>query len=342
MKQKYFVLGRNPSTPLALGKPESLSIHLEKLGSPVKFEESSGHETLICVDIPSGIGFRKFLRGHEGLRVLIRNEPSVVCPANFDPKVVSLFDRVIDVGRPSRGGSFSLHWPQTWPKLPPQQTGNRDPNRVAIINACKYSFIRGQLYGLRAAVAATNPSVDVYGFGWDSPLTAKISMLLKELLLALFSGKMPTFSNVSFMLRRPLNFLGSTDDKLLTLSRYRASVVIENESNFLSEKLFDCFFSRTIPIYVGSEAESFGIPQELYVRAGGTVEQVKEAMDRALRLDYSTWLQALEDWLSREDLAATWSAENALHRIAELSLAPRTPSEVPRMSGVLRRNSRRD
>lgn len=53
-----------------------------------------------------------------------------------------------------------------------------------MIQSCKYSFVSGQLYSLRAQVANSDDRLDVFGFGWDEPWLKTIPRLIVEFLRA--------------------------------------------------------------------------------------------------------------------------------------------------------------
>jgi hypothetical protein len=61
-------------------------------------------------------------------------------------------------------------------------------------------------------------------------------------------------------------FVGSNefrqvDDKQEFLAQIKIAIVIENSLDYVSEKLFDCLRSGTVPLYIGPNLEDFGIPR---------------------------------------------------------------------------------
>jgi hypothetical protein len=321
MKKTFHLIGRNTDTTLVVGNPLSLSRELMRSGEFHSLKDCSLDEVVVCVDVAKLGRLKGIAKAHPGRVILVRNEPEVVCPANFDSRVTRLFTRIIDVGRGPRAGSISLNWPQSYPeKKAPTDTKLRKP-RAIVINAYKYSFIRGQLYGLRAAVCATNSHIDLFGHGWGASPLAKVVLLLKEVLLAIAALRRPHTSHLSYLLKNPLNYLGAVDNKLDKLAEYKVALVIENDPSFLSEKLFDSFFAGTIPVYVGDKPEEFGIPTQLYVQAGQTIDEVKSAIDVALGMNYQTWRATLDEWLYSESTRQAWASENVLARIAKLALS---------------------
>jgi hypothetical protein len=62
-------------------------------------------------------------------------------------------------------------------------------------------------------------------------------------------------------------YRGACDSKYEVLSRYRYSLCFENMSmqGYVTEKLFDCFYAGTIPLYLGAKNIQKLIPPETYV-----------------------------------------------------------------------------
>ena len=52
-------------------------------------------------------------------------------------------------------------------------------------------------------------------------------------------------------------YKGEVADKIFTLSQYKYSLIIENEADYISEKLIDAILARTVPIYIGPSLEKF-------------------------------------------------------------------------------------
>jgi hypothetical protein len=189
-----------------------------------------------------------------------------------------------------------------------------------MVNAFKYSFIKGNQYGLRIAVAASSATLDVFGLGWNAPSWRKVSILVKELVLTISAKRIPHLTFPLSIFRKPRSYLGVVSNKLETLSNYKAALIIENDPAFLTEKIFDSFFAGCIPIYVGKEAAKFEIPAHLFVEADVTIQSVQDAMVIALNMDYLKWRSSLDTWLNDERTKEKWSSERVLPRIAQMAL----------------------
>ncbi|MDD2698437.1 MAG: glycosyltransferase family 10 [Arcobacteraceae bacterium] len=64
------------------------------------------------------------------------------------------------------------------------------------------------------------------------------------------------------------SYIGKVDAKLEVLKNFKFTLCYENEcdiAGLISEKIFDCFYARTIPIFWGaSNVESY-FPKDTYI-----------------------------------------------------------------------------
>ncbi len=315
---KVFLTGRNPGQGLKSGDSTSLSSVLVSRG--VELTQSLEPETslIICVDWEPGCKRIINRASQLGLRkLLIINEPSVVIPEHRRGDILSLFDQVLEVGRPfSSPISF---WPQTWPQNLCNSSKAR-ADRAVMVQAAKYSFVEGQLYSLRSQLVGSDTRVDLYGFGWTDSIFRNAIRLVIDFYRALKGRATIDLACIYSAAIRPISYLGTTSEKVQTMSNYKVAVVIENSKEFMSEKIFDAFFSGCIPVYVGPPLEKFGIPSQLFVRAQSDLESVSSSITQALAMDYEAWRVQLEKFLQDEKLRDKWEGSKAISRIIDLAL----------------------
>jgi hypothetical protein len=189
-----------------------------------------------------------------------------------------------------------------------------------LIQSAKYSFVKGQLYGLRIRLASTDERIDVYGYGWTEHSWRTWARLAVELVRAIKGGAKLDLSTFKTAFGRPLSYLGPVESKNVAMAKFKVAVVIENSQEYMSEKLFDAFFARCIPVYVGAELEPFGIPDSLYVRASPSQESVSEAISFALSMDYESWRSKVDAFLEDPQTREKWDGKSATRRILELAL----------------------
>jgi hypothetical protein len=128
------------------------------------------------------------------------------------------------------------------------------PREVSLKRALaglRYRPLARDRYGfrLRAIESFSNtPDFDLYGEGWDSRHPAVQASL---------------FEAAQRVYRGPV------EDKLALLATYRFALVFENTRfpGYISEKLFDCFFARCIPIYSGAPDVAQFVPPPAFLDA---------------------------------------------------------------------------
>jgi hypothetical protein len=276
-------------------------------------------ELIICVDVDrSALKLVRSMRRRSITTVLVASEPGVVVPLNCQPKVLKEFDKVLQIGRP---GQLPL---LPWPQHPFENLANahtRDSGRAILIQSRKYSFVKGQLYSLRVRLASSDKRVFVVGRGWAETWYRTLGRLMIELGRALRAGVAVDWQTCISGFKTPLNLLGPAESKNAAMQEFKVAVVIENSQEYMSEKLFDALVGGCIPVYVGPNLGTFGIPPTLYVRADATLESVKLGISAALEMDYGTWQNQVEHFLTDEKTRQLWSLDRARLRILNLALA---------------------
>lgn len=310
---KILFTGKNHSQGLKNLDPSSLSGAAQSLGYVLANSLDEVPDVVICVDFHnSALPSIRQAKSRKIPTVLVVNEPEVVIPEHSHIKILKEFDKVLKVGRPDT--SEALKWPQTWL---PISSNNERQDRVVLVNADKWSFVRGQHYWLRAATSSQFENLDVFGFGWERTAWVRLAHRFFELLRTVASNTWPNLRGVTKILATPLNYMGSVSDKNSAMANYKVALVVENSSEFLTEKLFDAWFAGCIPVYVGPPVEAFGIPRSLVIQvAEPTVREVKNCIDLALATDREAFLANLRAYLS-SGVEAQWKADFALKAILE-------------------------
>jgi hypothetical protein len=252
-------------------------------------------------------------------RFLVIHEPKVVLPANFSKKNLEKFGAVVRVGRPPKIGRDSLLWPQFWPKSEiDSRTDSRERSGAALIASNHLSFIDNELYSLRRSCAFLIPNLSVFGQGWNRDLKGKIKAIIISLQsLANYPSKVSRksltywFSSLKKSVKSPI-------DKLVTLQDFKVNVVIENSAEFLTEKLFDAFFAKCIPVYVGPNVSDFLIPENLLVQCEPNIRSITEGIRTAEQMDYQSWRKELDSWLNAPETVDRWSHQTYILKLSKI------------------------
>lgn len=207
-------------------------------------------------------------------------EPPVVAPEMYEllPRLTRDFEHVYvhntegdgySVGGVSIEKLRKFYWPMPHRGVLRTYWDNTErKNKVVVINGHhKPNSKTHELYSRRIeAIAAFSKTddVDLYGRGWDNWKTRS-------------SFWMPYLLNRRRLLKV---WHGPVDSKYATLSNYHFCLCLENMEmkGYLTEKIFDCFYSGTIPLYLGAPDIDNYVPKEAYVDVRS----------------FSTWVSLLE------------------------------------------------
>jgi len=173
--------------------------------------------------------------------VLFMWEPSVVQPESHDPKIHAHFGKIFtwDDDLVDNVKYFKFYYPvlknQIVDTIP-----FSDKKFCTLINGRLCSKHPKQLYGEREKTIQffedKPQEFDLYGKFWEK--------------------------------RNYKNYRGPIDDKLQVLKNYKFSVCYENTRDvrgYVTEKIFDCFAAKVVPIYWGASNISDYIPPKCFI-----------------------------------------------------------------------------
>jgi hypothetical protein len=247
-------------------------------------------------------------------RFQILSEPRVVWPYAQFSLVSKIFTGVIKLGRPVAEAGWEYH-PQVYPSdLSIYFSGEPRLISAVMVVGNKFSFIVGENYTLRRICAAELENLYVFGREWTIPLLTKLKRLAFELFVALTSGQKLQIRQEK-LFSSPIQSMGSVDDKLGTMAKYKVALIIENSDEFLSEKLFDAFLAGCIPVYVGPPTHQWGIPESLVYVAENNVASIREQIDKALQVEFSEFQARLHKWLTDPVTIEKWESSNVMRRV---------------------------
>lgn len=243
-------------------------------------------------------------------RILLVCEPKIVLPENYKSKIRKEFGLIIS--RNIKDKENYLQHPQYWERVVPDRKKRK--NALVIINANKISLVKGNNYGLRKICSKKFPFVDLYGHDWDMKFNRKIKELLIAIRRNLQTATPISFASIVLWLSPNPKSLGIVESKSAVMSGYKYALIIENENTYVSEKIFDAFFSGCIPVYVGPTINNLIIPEELYISALPSVEGVRKSIYKVQEIDYEKWIIRLNAWLSSTETQDYWG-ESAVQKV---------------------------
>lgn len=201
------------------------------------------------------------------LSAFVIMEPPVVAPKLYKalPSLTAAFDHVyvhnthgdgysldgVDVGKLRK-----LYWPVPYNNvLEPFWSIKNRQHRIVVINGNHNPRFRAkELYSTRIeamASLAKLDAVDLFGRGWNEWWSPK-------------SMWPPYWMNRKMLMSI---YRGACSSKFEVLSRYKFCLCFENMAmdGYITEKIFDCLYAGTIPLYLGAPDISQIIPDNAYV-----------------------------------------------------------------------------
>lgn len=305
-----------------LRAPQIVGTFAEYLSKNDLLEKNEGsiQGHMICVDYSVQVGRRiRQLNIESANCSLVRMEPSVVLPANFARSRHSQFGKVVTVGGCDSRDSLSVPWPLLWPSVPElEKLRNTDRvERVVVINGNKMSFIRGELYSLRRKAIKAVSNLDLYGTQWDSKLASRLVIAAKSFTQAVLSLKIPRPSGLTLWFQNYPKSKGPVVHKLVTMAHYKYALVLENSAEYMSEKLMESLFAGCIPVYVGPDPETFGIPKDLVIRAQPNLRSIQEGLAVAENWNIDQFHSKLRVFLSSSEVRDFWDHKRVFEQILE-------------------------
>lgn len=224
-------------------------------------------------------------------RVLVCWEPKVTNPKLFSSKTRASYGHVfapsIEWASEIKGNYF--FWPQE--KFQEKIEGykkwiTREPKIVAVTSN-KFSAVKGENYSFRRLVYSKLSKVykdkfNLYGTNWNSGFFYDFIVFCKSLFRV--HSQAFSFSGLLALGMYQKNYVAESYNKIETLNRHRISLVIENSSDYVSEKIFDAIRGQNIVIYVGANLELHGLNKNMVINTEKNVESIVAKLNMILEM----------------------------------------------------------
>ena len=252
-------------------------------------------------------------------RALVVWEPEIVEKERYTSEVLNNYG-VVYAPSPiwaSKVSGKSFRWPQdAVVGITSQEDWIKRKNKFVIIQGNKFSARKGELYSLRRKVIqGLKEEIDLYGTNWNKGIgfdwwhwsRSALNSNLKEISLNSISG----------LGRHYVNYFGETSHKRETMAGYRLAIVIENSSDFVSEKLFDAISAGCLVVYVGPSLEEFDIDKSNLVVCSESRSEIVKACLKIQKLDVTDqYHKAHEQNTSLKTISDLWENTKVLKLLA--------------------------
>jgi len=290
--------------------------------------------------------YKKYKKSGKNLKklVLIRLEPVAVHPMQYKKSIERKFGLIIDPGGIIKSNLQSdfIGWPYkvnlnpSSPKVDDPKfefalknavennffdynNWNKRKNKLVLIAANKVSATSNSNYKLRRLIAKNmSPNeIDIYGGLWNSSIRIKVSHRLAVGLYSIRIGYLPNLTALyGSLFSKYRSTLGESENKHLTIQQYRYSLVIENSSDYCSEKIFDAILNGSIPIYIGPKSNEIFLPHNLFYSSNGSVDEIRMILNSIQRKTPNDMLDSMRSFLQSDNFTENWSSDRVYKKIA--------------------------
>ena len=319
----------------------SFSDRLINLGFVIE-DDIKEVDFLICFNHEQDV-YKAFkeLGGETDKAVLIRLEPAAVFSAQYKPRVENLYGRIINPGSSKR--TPVIPWPYYFnqnPLHPDKVTPplkkvveaaleqnffeyehwSERPIRLSLIASNKVSPTSQNNYKLRRKLARSLPKelLTIYGGLWTANLMSRLKHRAGVFYFALSSRTLPNLIEIyGNLLSKYPSAVGVIEDKHEVIRKSQFSLVIENDNEYVSEKLIDALLSGSLPIYFGGDYEGVGIPSGLAITDLSSERDIANFLDNVSQREIVEFQHKLVEWLKSPSFYEFWAGDHVFATIAD-------------------------
>jgi hypothetical protein len=257
-------------------------------------------------------------------KVLVQMEPPAVLPHIYSPTNLAKFSLIITLS-PWRAERIpNASWAFQPVDRPTQMYSvNLARNKaLALINDHKFSSIHSARYSFRRKLIkkleTSDIEFDLFGPNWQMSRVLESRKRIAELRKCFRAReKLSTQEVFGELFLRYSSYRGISIDKYKTLSRYHFSLIVENDIDSLSEKLFDSFFSGAIPFYLGPKLNRYTDLEDLVIRLPDSVDGAFNVIRASMSKSWSAKSEAIMDFVHDENSMEEFSPKSVVRKIAE-------------------------
>jgi hypothetical protein len=195
--------------------------------------------------------------------------------------------------------------------------------RSCMVVGHKFSASKDSNYALRRKVIKLDESkdnkIDVYGVDWLDPLWLQARRRIHAARVQLKDvSKFSIRELTSEYFLAPCNYKGVMKSDMSTISKYETAVIIENESDYISEKVWNCLAWGTVPIYVGPKLNDFGFLKSLVFEVEPDPHAVNKLVSKVSTKEIGKKREIIKKM--RDEITKDKECERAATRLIQLIL----------------------
>lgn len=129
-------------------------------------------------------------------------------------------------------------------------------------------------------------------------------------------------------------------DKIDVISKYKFLISydsITNQDGYISEKIFDCFKAKTVPIYWGANNITDYIPKDCFIdrRDFSSYQALEDFLKKMTEKQYKVYITAIEKYLKSDAYFNLFSSEASARIIYKELLRPQRKLNIQNVETIL-------
>lgn len=202
-----------------------------------------------------------------------------------------------------------FYWPQSFDCVHEEEWNRRDRKFLVMINGNKLPRLYWQELTTERMRAleyfSRTGEIELYGKGWDEPSLrvgiTRVPWTLRRLHHQFLKYWQILRPDPLLVAARKV-YCGTARSKSQTLSQYTFAICYENMilKGWITEKIFDCFFSGTIPVYWGAPEITDYIPEDCFIdkRRFATYEDLRDFLKSLNENDIRGYRERAREYIS--------------------------------------------
>ena len=262
-------------------------------------------------------------------------EPKEINAKLYKPSILSDYGHIFSPSTEWLTGSNVHHfnWPQgkATRKIQTDRKWLKRKHKFVLIGSNKYSVCKGELYSLRRTVLKnhkTKKFIDLFGHGWNKSFIYDFKDVVSSLIKTNYKNY--SINSIRLFARKYTNYQGISLNKNDTLNKYKFALIIENSTEYISEKLFEALENECIVLYVGGNLKENDLNKNIAIQASTNTADVFDKLNKILNLSNKEHLVLLKrqqkEYLK---IVEEWNNYKILGQIARESMQVLNFKHIP-------------
>jgi hypothetical protein len=154
---------------------------------------------------------------------------------------------------------------------------------------------------------------------WNENIYYRVRHRLAVFVAAIKQGTLPNLKQIyASLFTKYKTTKGIILDKHELLRDTKFNLVVENSNGIVTEKILDALINGSIPVYIGPDLESFGIPRGVAIEVRTSISKIESLIDGISDEEIALYLESMRAFVLSDFFRLNWHSEEVYKKIARL------------------------